>query len=267
MTAAPKLARRASLTLSRPLASLDLETTGPFVGVDRIVDIGIVTLFPDGHVEEWQTLVNPGVPIPASATAIHGITDELVNAAPRLEAIAGEIIARLSGCDLTGFNLKRFDLPFLKADLERAGVTCELAGAVVDAMQIFHRFEKRDLATAHLHYCGYDFDGAHRALTDAHASLRVLQQQVLVHSQDGFPVTPTAIAEALRGPGFVDDEGKLILRDGVVCIGFGKHRGHSLLWVWKRNRGFFDWMMRGDFSEQVKQVLCAFAFDRGLETR
>lgn len=253
----------ASLTLLRPLASLDLETTGPFVGVDRVIDVGIAIMFPDGHVEEWSTLVNPGIPISPSSTAVHGITDNMVADAPHLEDIAPEITKRIAGCDITGYNVKRFDVPFLKADLERVGTQLDVSGAaVVDAMHIFHHFEKRDLAAAHLHYCGYSMKGAHRALADANGALLVLQEQVKIHSQDGFPVTPDGIVEALRDPNFVDDDGKLILRDELVCIGFGKHRGHSLRWVWKRDRSFFDWMMRGDFTDIVKQVLCAFAFDR-----
>lgn len=251
------------LTLTRPIASIDLETTGPFPGVDRIVDIGIVTLFPDGHTEEWETLVNPGVPIPPSATAIHGITDEMVKGAPRLADIAAEVRRRLAGCDVTGYNVRRFDVPFLVAEMARIQAPLELSGVTVDAFAIFTKFEPRKLEHAVRRYLGREHEAAHRALPDARAALEVLRAQTEAHAE--LPATPEAIADFMRAPNLVDDDGKLILRDGIVCLGFGRHRGHSLLWLWQKDRRYLFGLMRGEFlPDELKQVLCAFAFDKGM---
>lgn len=240
-----------TLKLTRPIASIDLETTGPFVGVDRIVDIAIVTLHPDGRVEEWQTLVNPEMPIHPSATAIHGITDEMVSDAPPLHAIADEVLRRLSGVDFTGYNVRRFDLPFLAAELDLA---CGFAGiSVVDAMSIFHHFAPRDLEAAYRTYVGGDLEGAHRALPDARAALAVLQGQMREHA-DELPETPEAIVEFLRDKDAVDEDGKFKWYGDEVRVTFGKHRGHTLKWLLKYERGFLEWMLSGDFAEDTKAV-------------
>ena len=243
------------LQLSRPLASLDLETTGPFVGVDRIVDIGIVTLFPDGHTEEWQTLINPGMPIPPGATAIHRITDEMVKEAPRLEQVADQVRARLSGCDFCGFNVKRFDVPFVKADLARAGkeLITDNDVVVIDAMDIYHHFERRDLVAAVRRYIGLDPLQSHRALPDARSSLGVLLEQMKSHAD--LPTTPAAIADFVRDPDAIDEDGKFKFYGDDVRITFGKHRGHTLKWMLKNERGFLQWMLGvADFAEDSKAV-------------
>lgn len=241
------------LQLSRPLASLDLETTGPFPGVDRIVDIGIVTLFPDGHTEEWQTLVNPGIPIPPSATAIHGITDEMVRDAPKLADIIDEVVSHLHGCDFTGFNAKRFDVPFLKAEMARLQMFDTLDGVVVDAMTIFHHFEKRDLASAVRKYLDVEVINAHRALPDAKWALHVLLEQTATHTD--LPTTPAAIVDFVRDPDAIDDDGKFKFYGDDVRITFGKHRGHTLKWMLKHDRGFLQWMLGvADFAADSKAV-------------
>lgn len=238
------------LKLTRPIASIDLETTGPFVGVDRIVDIAIVTLHPDGRVEEWQTLVNPGCPIPPSATAIHGITDEMVKDAPELHVIADDVLRRLTGVDFTGYNVKRFDLPFLAAELD---LVCGFTGSVVDAMSIFHHFAPRDLAAAHRTYVGGDLEGAHRALTDARAAMAVLQGQMREHA-DELPETPEGIVEFLRDKDAIDEDGKFKWYGDEVRVTFGKHKGHTLKWLLKHERGFLQWMLAGDFAADTKAV-------------
>lgn len=244
------------LKLTRPIASIDLETTGPFVGVDRIVDVAIVTLHPDGRTEEWQTLVNPGCPIPPSATAIHGITDEMVRTARSFDDVQGMVAGLLNGCDLAGYNVRRFDLPFLEAEFQRVGRVLfghGFAPHVVDAMSIFHHFAPRDLAAAHRTYVGGDLEGAHRALTDARAALAVLQGQMREHA-DELPETPEAIVEFLRDKDAVDEDGKFKWYGDEVRVTFGKHRGRTLAWVAKHEPGFLQWMLKGEFSQDTKQV-------------
>lgn len=244
------------LKLTRPIASIDLETTGPFVGVDRIVDIAIVTLHPDGRVEEWQTLVNPGIPIPPSATAIHGITDEMVADAPLLLQVSNEIRKRLACVDLSGFNAKRFDVPFLKAEMAQIGkdLIFDNDVVVVDAMAIYHHFHKRDLAAAVAQYLNEELPNAHRAMPDARAALNVLIRQSMAHKRDGMPLTPASIVEFLRDKDAIDEDGKFKWYGDEVRVTFGKYRGRTLAWVAKHEPGFLHWMLKGEFSQDTKQV-------------
>jgi len=168
-----------ALRLDRPLAVIDLETTGLDVQRDRIVEIAIVKLHPDGRRERLVRRVNPGVPIPYPATRVHGIRDEDVAAAPPFAELAAEIERLLEGADLAGFNAIRYDLPLLACEFARAGRPAVLEGrAVLDAAFIFHRKEPRHLAAALRFYCGRDLEGAHSAGADAEACLDILEAQV-----------------------------------------------------------------------------------------
>jgi DNA polymerase III epsilon subunit-like protein len=161
-----------ALRLARPLAFIDLETTGVSLTADRIVEIAVVIVHPAGEIVRWTRLVHPGRPIPAEATKIHGIGDDDVRDQPQLSAVAAELAALLEGCDFGGFNVGRFDLPMLSAELARAGVPFDASKArVVDAMTIFHRNERRDLDAAVRFYCRRAHDGAHRALADIEATI------------------------------------------------------------------------------------------------
>jgi len=240
--------------LARPLAVFDLETTGPDVTTARIVDISIVKRMPDGGLERWSSLVNPGEPIPPAATKVHGLTDEMVASSPTFAELATEVLNRLEGCDLGGFNVRSYDLPVLRREFERAKRTFE-PGLVVDAMTIFHAFERRDLAAAVRLYLGRQHDGAHRAEADAVATLEVLEAQVQAYP---IPDSVPGLA-AWRPEGAIDVDGKLAWVDGdgrwLACLTFGKHKGHSLQWVKKNAPDFFDWMLRSDFSDEVKAIV------------
>lgn len=240
------------LNLQRPLAVIDLETTGTFSGIDRIVDIGIVTREPSGHLTEWQSLVNPEMPIPPSSTAIHGITDEMVRGAPTLAQLADEIHERLADVDVGGFNVKRFDWPFLETEMRRVGRPfAESNRLIIDSQRVFHACFPRTLEVAVREYLGRDHDGAHRAAADAKATLLVLEEQVKRH---GLPETPAELVDSLRDPNAIDDDGKFVWREEWPCITFGKHRGHSLQWLKKNEPGFLDWITKNDFSSEVKRI-------------
>jgi len=149
------------------------------VGKDRIVQIAVVRVLPDGTREQYETLVNPGMPIPPESTAIHGITDLDVAMAPRLEDIAEEVLRELAGCDLAGFNCLRFDVPMLAEELHRVGSHWDHASVrVVDVQRIFHKKEPRDLSAALRFYCGREHEGAHEALADVQAPADVLLAQL-----------------------------------------------------------------------------------------
>lgn len=233
------------LTLERPLAFFDLETTGTRIGKDRIVQVGIVRLMPDGTRDSYQTLVNPLMPIPAEATAVHGISDLDVAMAPTLDAVATEITERLAGCDLSGFNVLRFDVPFLAEELFRVGVAWDHASArVVDVQRIYHKMEPRDLSAALRFYCGRDHEGAHDALADVEATADVLLAQL-----ERYPERLNGTVEFLgelsgdrqRSP---DAAGKLRFDEhGQICLSFGKYSGWTLENIGRNDPGYLQWLM------------------------
>ncbi|MBK9149338.1 MAG: 3'-5' exonuclease [Flavobacteriales bacterium] len=233
------------LQLERPLAFFDLETTGVRIGKDRIVQIGIVRLMPDGSRTSYQALVNPGIPIPAEATAVHGITDLDVAMAPKLDAVAREFLAELDGCDLGGFNLLRFDVPFLAEELFRVGIEWDHASLrIVDVQRIYHQMEPRDLSAALRFYCGREHEGAHDALADVQATADVLLAQ-LDRYPDRLQGTVDFLGELSgdrkRSP---DAAGKLKFDErGAICLTFGKYNGWSLENIGRNDPGYLQWLM------------------------
>jgi DNA polymerase-3 subunit epsilon len=232
------------LQLERPLAFFDLETTGIKVGRDRIVQIAVVRLMPDGGRHAYQTLVNPGIPIPREASDIHGITDLDVAMAPRLEDVAAEVLGELAGCDLAGFNVLRFDVPMLAEELLRVGHHWDHTKVrIVDVQRIYHRMEPRDLSAALRFYCGREHEGAHNALADVQATADVLLAQM-----DRYGDLPAGVeglgdisGDRDRTP---DAGGKLMFDDeGRVCLGFGKYRGWTLENIGRNDPGYMQWLM------------------------
>jgi DNA polymerase-3 subunit epsilon len=233
------------LELERPLAFFDLETTGIGIGRDRIVQVGIVRLGADGTRERFQTLVKPGIPIPAEATAVHGITDADVADAPLLEDVAAEVLRNLVGCDLAGFNCMRFDIPFLTEELHRVGHAWDHASVrVVDVQRIYHRMEPRNLSAALRFYCDKEHEGAHDALADVEATADVLLAQ-LERYPDDLKATVDFLGEfsgdRKRSP---DAAGKLQFDEhGSICLSFGKYKGWSLETIGRTDPGYLQWLM------------------------
>lgn len=233
------------IQLQRPLAFFDLETTGTRIGRDRIVQIGIVKLAPDGSRSNYQTLINPGMPIPPESTAVHGICDADVALAPPLEAVAGEILDQLAGCDLGGFNVLRFDIPFLTDELLRVGHEWNTSRQrVVDVQRIFHKMEPRDLSAALKFYCGREHSGAHDALADVQATADVLMAQlerypdVVKNNMDDLG---DLSGDRERNP---DPAGKLRFGDdGAICLAFGKYNGWTLENIGRNDPGYLQWLM------------------------
>lgn len=232
------------LKLDRPLAVFDLETTGTRIGRDRIVQIAIVRLSPDGSRTAYQALVNPGIPIPPEATAVHGISDLDVAMAPRLEDIAQEILAQLSGCDIAGFNVIRFDVPLLTEELFRVGHAWDLEHQrIVDVQRIYHRMERRDLSAAVKFFLGREHTGAHDALADVEATTDVLLAQL-----DRYQELPQAVdglgdfsGDNDRTP---DAAGRLRYNEKrEVCLGFGKYMNWPLEQIGRSDPGYMQWLM------------------------
>jgi len=234
-----------SITLQRPLAFFDLETTGTRIGKDRIVQIGIIRLLPDGTRENYQTLVNPEMPIPAEATAVHGISDADVADAPTLGALARVVLDELAGCDLSGFNVLRFDIPFLTEELHRVGYDWNTADLrVVDVQRIFHKMEPRDLSAALRFYCGKEHSGAHDALADVEATADVLLAQLERYPealQGDVAFLGELSGDRQRSP---DAAGKLRFDEkGAICLSFGKYAGWTLENIGRNDPGYLQWLM------------------------
>jgi DNA polymerase-3 subunit epsilon len=246
---------QALLPLERPLVVFDTETTGTNSRSDRIVEIACVKVYPDGRREDWERRLNPGIPIPAGSTAIHGITDADVASAPRFRDVAAELAAYLEGCDLAGYNIAGFDLPVLRAEFLRAGVAFEVTDRrLVDAQRIFFAREPRHLAAAARFYCQSEHDGAHGARADAEMTLRVLVGQL-----ERYAELPRSVAElhdqfCAGIDQDIDPEGRFRLVNGEPTVNFGKNRGRLLKDISREEPGFLRWILKGDFSEPVKSV-------------
>ena len=222
----------AHLVLTRPLVCVDLEATGVWPGHDRIVQIAAASIFPDGSVSTWSSLVNPEQPMPPAALAIHGITDAMVASAPTFAQLAQTVGALLSECDLTGYNVARFDRRLLAAEFRRAGVEDPTVGAfVIDAYTIFVRQEPRSLDGA-LRFYGVEAGQAHRqahdASSDVEATVAVLAAQL--NTYPDLPKTVTELHDWLYpiDPNRIDADGKLVWHDGVATVTFGAQAGTSL---------------------------------------
>lgn len=243
-----------NLVLNRPLAIIDLETTGTDTQTDRVVEIGVVKIHPDGVREARCRRVNPGIPIPAAASAIHGIYDSDVVDQPRFGKIAAGLLDFLKDCDLCGFNIKKFDLKILGAEFHRVGRRLSLEGrGLIDPMEIFHDRERRDLSAAVRFYCRREHAGAHGAAADAEATSEVLDA-MLEHYPD-LPRLVQALDVAYRDPRAADLDGKFIRIDGRLFFNFGKHRGRSLDEIGLESRDYLDWMLGGCFLEDTKDLV------------
>ena len=245
------------LILDRPLAIFDIESTGVNRKVDRIVDLAIVTLFPDGSRKTVTFLLNPEMPIPAEVTAIHGITDEDVKDAPTFKEKATEIRAVLEGCDFAGYNLIYFDIPLLEEEFKRAEVDFSMDGRqVIDAQRIYHKKEPRDLTAALKYYCGAEHENAHGALPDVEATILVLEGQLDMYEDLPDKVKALDLFCSYTKPHWVDKQGKLRWdADGEAAINFGKNQGKKLRILAQMDQSFMKWILKGDFPNDMQDVV------------
>lgn len=242
------------LQLTRPIAFVDLETTGVNISTDRIVEIGIVKILPDGTRQVKRKLINPGMPIPQASSDIHGITDEMVKEAPTFKQAANELKQFVENCDLGGYNSNRFDIPMLIEEFLRIGMEFNIDGRkLVDVQKVFHMMEQRTLSAAYKFYCQKSLDGAHSAEVDATATWEVLEAQVERYPQIGNTVE--SIVKFTGEDDIVDFARRFIKDKGVEIFNFGKHKGKPVVQVLKEEPQYYDWMMKGDFAMNTKQKL------------
>jgi DNA polymerase III subunit epsilon len=242
------------LQLTKPLAVIDLECTGMNLSTDRIVEIAIVKIMPDGRKLVKRKLLNPEVPIPPSQTDIHGITDEMVKDAPTFKQVANEIRQFIDISDLAGYNSNRFDIPMLVEEFLRASLDLDFRSRkLLDVQKIFHSMEQRTLSAAYKFYCNATLEHAHSAEADALATWEVLQSQVERYPQLGLTVD--SILKCIGEDNTVDFARRMIMENGREVFNFGKHKGRAVTDVLKAEPQYYDWMMKGEFPLHTKQKL------------
>lgn len=243
------------LKLKRPIVFFDLETTGVDTTRDRIVEISMIKIMPDGEQIVKTRRINPEMHIPEEATAVHGITDDDVRDCPRFAQVAKSLAQFLEGCDFGGFNSNRFDLPVLVEEFLRAGVDVNFKRRrFVDVQNIFHKMEQRTLVAAYKFYCGKDLTDAHSAEADTMATYEVLKAQL-----DRYPELQNdidSLAEFSSRGETADYAGRIGYDDkGVEIFTFGKYRGRSVERVFDEDPSYYTWIMNGDFPLYTKKVI------------
>lgn len=243
------------LNLKNPLIFFDLETTGVNISKDRIVEISLIKVMPNGQEVEKTMRINPELPIPAEATAVHHITNEDVKDAPTFKQVAKELGKFFEGCDIAGFNSNKFDIPLLMEEFLRANVNIDLAKhRFVDVQTIFHKMEQRTLVAAYKFYCDKNLEEAHSANADTKATYEVLKAQL-----DRYPELKNDIEFLSSFSSHnrnVDLAGRIIYNDQKVPVfNFGKYKGVPVEEVLRKDMGYYGWMMNGDFPLNTKQVL------------
>ena len=242
------------LKLERPIAFIDLETTGINISTDKIVEIAIVKILTDGSKLVKRKLLNPQMPIPKPSTDIHGITDEMVKDAPTFKQVANEIKQFLEHCDMGGYNSNRFDVPMLIEEFLRIGLDFSVEGRrMVDVQKVFHLMEQRTLGAAYKFYCNKALDGAHSAEVDATATWEILVAQVERYEKIGDTIE--SIVKFTGEDDIVDFSRRFIKLNGIEIFNFGKHKGKPVTEVLKAEPQYYDWMMKGDFAMDTKQKL------------
>lgn len=246
----------AQLALKKPIIFFDLEATGTDTGTDRIVEIAMIKLNPNGTRDKYVKRINPTIPISAEATTIHGISNEDVKDCPTFKQVAKEISEWMKGCDLGGYNAVRFDIPMLAEELLRAGVNVDFTERqFVDAQQIFFKMESRTLAAAYEFYCNKQLTNAHSAEADIEATVEVLEAQLdkykdtIVNDVKELHVFTNGEEEC------VDYARRMVMKDGHPIFNFGKYKGRKVEEVFTEQPQYYDWMMNADFPLHTKQKL------------
>jgi DNA polymerase-3 subunit epsilon len=245
------------LELTKPLAFLDLETTGLNIMEDRIVEFAIMKVNIDGSKEYLSGRVNPGIPITPGATAVHHITNKDVSNSPNFAEYAVKIAGILNDCDIAGFNNIRFDLPLLCEEFKRAKVVFTLEGRnIIDCLSIYYLKERRNLEAAYLFYCNSQLPVAHTAEGDTSILVDILEAQL--NKYPDLPKDMKLLAAYCHQipDNFIDKEGKFISLNGkVICNFSDKHRGHDIEYIQKNDPNFLHWIMREGFSQEVKALV------------
>lgn len=244
------------INLKKPLLFFDIESTGLNVASDRIVEISVVKVNPDGTKEIKTRRLNPTIPISPESQKIHGISDEDVKNEPTFKMIAKSLANWMEGCDIAGYNSLKFDIPMLSEEFLRAGVDFDFRKrSLVDVQNIFHKMEQRTLSAAYKFYCHKDLENAHSAEADTIATFEVLEAQLDKYS-DTLKNDVKFLAEFSTKSKFMDYACRIMLNDkDQPVFNFGKHKGKLVTDVLASEPSYYDWMMKGDFTLDTKKVL------------
>lgn len=244
-----------NLNLKRPIAFIDLETTGINVSSDRIVELSVLKISPNGKEQWMSTRVNPEMAIPPKSTAIHGIKDEDIAKSPTFKEVARNLAAFLEGCDLAGYNAIKFDIPVLAEEFLRVNIDFSfIKRRYIDVQVIFHKKEQRTLSAAYQFYCKKDLQDAHSSKADTAATFEILKSQL-----DRYQDLENDVEKLAEFSSFntnVDFAGRIILdENGVEVFNFGKHKGKPVEAVFNEEPAYYSWMMNGEFPLYTKKVL------------
>lgn len=255
------------LNLKVPLCFFDLETTGTNITQDRIIEIAVIKMMPNGEVLKKTNRINPTIPIPAESSAFHGIYDKDVADKPTFKEVAKEYARFMEGADFSGFNIIKFDVPMLVEEFLRAGVEFEYdRRKIIDAQKIYHMMEKRNLSAAYQFYCNKDLTDSHSAEADTQATMEVLLAQVARYENQpvmdahgasiGTIQNDIETLHKLTASSIIDLAGRMIRNEkGEAIINFGKHKNKPVLQVLKDEPSYYDWVMKGDFPLDTKRKL------------
>jgi len=245
------------MKIEKPLVVFDLETTGTWVERDRIVEIGMVKLLPDGKRLDYVKRVNPGMPIPLNVSRIIDIRDEDVKDAPRFKEIAKEVIEFIGDADLGGFNIQRFDLPLLERELLEAGLSFHWKERdIYDAQKIYHIHEKRDLTAAYQLYCNKELTSAHTALGDAEATVEIFEAQITKYGKKEEGMESLKDFDYEQSSAYFDPERKFCWWNGSLYPCFGKYRRKKhIADIAKSDRSYLEWILTSDFSDEIKVMV------------
>jgi len=255
-----------NLKLHKPLAFFDLETTGVTVGADRIVEISILKLLPDATKQTFTRRVNPEIPIPEAASKVHGIYNADVANEPTFRQLAPEIVAFIGNADLAGYNSNKFDVPMLVDEFLRVDIQFEMKGRkLVDVQNIFHKMEQRTLAAAYKFYCNKEIVNAHSAEADILATFEVLMAQL--EKYDSLAKDVEGLHQFSSLTQNVDLAGRIVFNEKKEEVfNFGKHKGKTVKEIFEKEPSYYDWMLKGDFPLETKQVLTALRL-RGMNSK
>lgn len=256
-----------NLKLKNPLAFFDLETTGISIVHDRVVEISILKVLPNGDEEKRTDMINPGIPIPEETSLIHGIYDDDVKDAPQFKDIAKTLVKFLEGCDLAGFNILRFDVPMLVEEFLRAGISFDVSKRkLIDSQKIFHLMEKRNLSAAYKFYCNKTLENAHSAEADTLATYEILKNQIEIYDNRevedmkgnklGIIQNDMDTLHKITLQKMVDLAGRMVYNDkGEEVFNFGKHKGKRVVDILAKEPMYYNWIQKNDFSLDTKRKL------------
>lgn len=243
------------MKLIKPIVFFDIEATGLNTVHDRIVQIALLKIHPNGEENTISYTINPGIPIPKEVIDIHGITNEMVKDCPTFKTVANAIFEFIGDADLGGFNLLKFDVPMLMEEFIRVDIDFDIESRnIIDVQAIFHKMEQRTLTAAYKFYCDKELVNAHNAEVDNKATYEVFMAQIKRYQE--LTTDLKGIVEFLGTNNRVDLEGRIVKNDkGEEIFNFGKHKGKRVTQVFENEPSYYNWMLEGDFPGYTKKII------------